>query len=59
MKKLEEYSEVELKALAFEQLETIEMAQNNLKIINQERTKRNSLKAETKPDEKDNTDTAA
>ena len=40
MKPITEYTDVELKALAFEQIQQIEMSQNNLKAINQELQKR-------------------
>lgn len=40
MKPITEYTDVELKATAFEQIQQIEMSQNNLKAINQELQKR-------------------
>jgi hypothetical protein len=42
MKELKDYSEVDLKALAYDQLATIEQAQNNLKLIHQELGRRRS-----------------
>jgi len=36
MKQITEYTDVELKALAFEQIQQMELAQNKLKAINQE-----------------------
>ncbi len=40
MKQITEYSEIELKAMAYDQMATIERAQANFKIINEELTKR-------------------
>lgn len=40
MKQITEYTDVELKAMAFEQIQQIEISQNNLKAINQELQKR-------------------
>lgn len=37
---MKDKTDIELKALAYDQLATIEMCQNNLKLINQELTER-------------------
>lgn len=47
-KNITEFTVVELKALAYDQLATIEVAQNNLKAINQEFAARNQPAVETK-----------
>lgn len=46
MKTIKDYSEVELKALAYEQITTIENAQNNLKTIHAELTERTKFASE-------------
>lgn len=40
-KQLSEYTDVELKAIAYDELQKAQIAQNNLRIINEELTRRN------------------
>lgn len=49
MKELKDYSELELKALVYDEMARIEISQNNIKIANQELQRRANLpKEETK-----------
>lgn len=51
MKGLKDYTETELKALAYDNFATVESSQNNLKLINEELARRQSapiMKAEKK-----------
>jgi hypothetical protein len=51
MKELEDYSEVELKALVYDEMGKIEIAQGNIKIINSELQRRASLPKEAPKEE--------
>jgi hypothetical protein len=47
-KQLSEYTDIELKAIAYDELQKLQIAQNNIKIINDELAKRiQAVKAES------------
>lgn len=46
MKELKDYSELELKALVYDEMALIEISQNNIKIANQELQRRANLPKE-------------
>lgn len=50
-KQLTEMTLIELKALAYDQIQNIEIAQNNLRFINQEIQKRNQQEVEPSKEE--------
>lgn len=52
-KQLSEMTLIELKALAYDQIQNIEIAQNNLRFINEEIQKRNQSQEEVEPESED------
>lgn len=52
-RQLSELTLIELKALAYDQIQNIEIAQNNLRFINQEIEKRNQPQEEVEPEPKE------
>lgn len=52
-KQLSEMTLIELKALAYDQIQNIEIAQNNLRFINEEIQKRSQPQEEVEPEPKE------